>query len=134
MRGELFLKRGDNESAEMDFKTVLELDKVVSSTSCRHYALFFLGKRDYALQWMDKIIQQTPSDPGNYYDKACLYARMGLVKESIEALEIAFVNGYRSFAHIEHDNDLDPIRNMAEYKDIIKKYYVIYEEELTLFK
>lgn len=131
MRGEIYYKYGKMELAEADFKRVLFLDKIVDGDSCRQYALHFLGRDDYALQWMDRIVKSNPSDPGNYYDKACLCARMNLIEESNEALEEAFAKGYRSFAHIEHDDDLDPIRNTSKFKETIAKYNAIYQNELS---
>lgn len=131
MRGEIYHKYGKMELAEADFKRVLFLDKIVDGDSCRQYALHFLGRDDYALQWMDRIVKSNPSDPGDYYDKACLCARMNLIEESNEALEEAFAKGYRSFAHIEHDDDLDPIRNTSKFKETIAKYNAIYQNELS---
>jgi clan AA aspartic protease (TIGR02281 family) len=71
---------------------------------------------------MNKIIENAPNDKGNYYDQACLYARMGKLQESIAALRTAFEKGYRTFAHIEADDDLDAIREMPEFKSLIEEY------------
>lgn len=133
-RGEIYLNYGKAELAEADFNRVLFLDKIVDDDSCRQYALHFLGRDDYALQWMNRIVGYNPSDPGNYYDKACLCSRMNLIEESNEALEEALAKGYRAFAHIEHDDDLDPIRNTTKFKEIIAKYYAIYQNELSQLK
>lgn len=131
MRGEMYHKYGKTELAEADFNRVLFLDKIVDGDSCRQYALHFLGQDKYALQWMNRLIEYNPTDPGEYYDKACLCARMNLVEESNEALETALAKGYRAFAHIEHDDDLDPIRNTPKFKETIAKYYAIYLKELS---
>lgn len=37
--------------------------------------------------WMQRIIDSDSDDCGNYYDQACLYARMGKTDESVTALE-----------------------------------------------
>ena len=122
MRGELYLKRGEKEKADADFNEVIRQDTVVRSGSCRQYALHFLGRDAEALEWMDKIIAADSTRSGGYYDKSCLLARMGRLNESVAALRKAFENGYRSFAHIEHDDDMDAIRELPEFKYLIEEY------------
>lgn len=131
MRGSLHLKRGYKELAEQDFQKVVAKDTTVRDGSCRHYALNFLGRPEEALEWMDKIIELDTEDPGNWYDKSCLYARMNRCDDAIAALETAFQKGYRSFPHIQHDDDMDPIRDREDFKALILKYEKVLEEELS---
>lgn len=60
---------------------------------------------------MNKIIENDPDNNGQYYDKSCLLSRMGKIDEAIVALRISLEKCNRSFAHIENDDDMDPIRN-----------------------
>lgn len=122
MRGELYRKRGDMERANADFEEVLKQDTVAESGSCRHYALHFLGQEENAFAWMEQIIESEPNNSGCHYDKACLLARMGHLSESLEALRKAFEKGFRSFAHIEHDDDMDALREMPEFTTLIEEY------------
>ena len=122
MRGEQYLKRGDMESATADFEKVLELDTVADGGSCRQYALHLLGRDQEAIEWMDEVIALDPEDMGSYYDQACLYSRMGRAEEAISALRKALEKGYRSFAHIEFDDDLDAVRELSEFKALIEEY------------
>ena len=122
MRGELSWDEGDKESAKSDFEKILLLDTLAEDGSCRHYALHFLGKDDEAQEWMDKIIAQQPNDAGNHYDNACLNARMGNLEKSVAALRTAFEKGYRSFSHVRHDDDLNSIRDLPEYKALLEEY------------
>ena len=71
---------------------------------------------------MDSIIARDPADDGCYYDAACLYSKMGKKKEALSFLEKSLKNGYRRFAHMERDEDLDLIRNTEEYKLLIAQY------------
>ena len=122
MRGQIHLKRGDKIKAEEDFNTVLQLDTVVTDGSCRQYALHFLGRDDEADEWMQKLINDEPYDMGHYYDKACLYSRMGRTDEAVKALETALEMGYCAFTHIENDDDMDAIRGRDDFRALIVKY------------
>ena len=122
MRGQIHLKRGDKSKAEKDFGKVLQLDTTVVDGSCRQYALHFLGRNDEAAEWMQKLIDDEPYDMGHYYDKACLYSRMGRTDEAVKALEKALEMGYCKFPHIEHDDDMDAIRERDDFKALIEKY------------
>ncbi|MBQ4306074.1 MAG: TIGR02281 family clan AA aspartic protease, partial [Bacteroidales bacterium] len=98
--------------------------------SCRQYALHFLGRDKEAEEWMDRIIASDPENDGNYYDRACLFARMGRLEESIGALRVAFEKGYRSFGHINNDDDMDPIRELPEFKTLVNEYKTMHEAYL----
>ena len=131
MRGSLYLKNGDSEKAMADFETVVAKDTTVRDGSCRHYALNFLGKAEEAVEWMDKIVDQDPDDPGHWYDRACLYARMGRCDDAVAALRVSFEKGYRSFPHIEHDDDMDPIRDREDFKRLLAQYRQALEDEVA---
>ena len=130
MRGTLHLKNGDSQKAMADFETVIAKDTTLRRGSCRHYALHFLGKSEEAEQWMNQLIEKDPDDPGKWYDKACLYARMGRCDEAMEVLKTAFEKGYRAFPHIEHDDDVDPLRNREDFKCLFAQYKEILETEI----
>lgn len=122
MRGELYLKHGEKDKADADFESVIRLDTLAESGSARQYALHFLGRDDEAVEWMEKVIENDPGQNGPYYDKACLFSRMGRVPEAISALRTAFEKGFRSFAHIKYDDDMDAIRNEPEFISLISQY------------
>lgn len=130
MRGTLYMEDGDMEKANQDFERVVAKDTTLESGSCRHYALNFLGRTEEALEWMEKLVELDPADPGIWYDKACLLARMGRCEESVAALKVSLEKGYRSFAHLEHDNDMDPVRDRDDYKALITEYQQILLEEM----
>ena len=121
-RGDLLKERGDIKGATADYEKVLELDEEPNDGSCRQYALHGLGRDNEALEWMEKIIDNNPNDYGVYYDKACLLARMCRAADALKALEEAFRKGFRRFAHLEHDDDMDSLRDLPEYKALIREY------------
>ena len=133
MRGEMYLKSGKKELAEADFQKVIQKDTVVEDGTCRQYALHFLGKDQEAIEWMDKLIESDTEDPGHWYDKACLLARMGRLNESVDAIEKSFEKGYRKFPHLKNDDDLDPIRERDDFKELVKKYEDLLHEELQRY-
>jgi clan AA aspartic protease (TIGR02281 family) len=109
---------------------VVAKDTTLESGSCRHYALNFLGRTEEALEWMEKLVELDVDDPGIWYDKACLLARMGRCEESVAALKVSLEKGYRSFPHLEHDNDMDPVRDREDYEALITEYQKILQEEM----
>lgn len=131
-RGLLLQKMGWTVAAREDFEMVLRKDTVATDGSCTHYALYELGKDREAVEWMQKIVDENPNDPGNRYDEACLYARMGRTGAALDALEKAFENGYRNFIHMGYDHDMDPLRELPRYKDMVSKYKAIHENRLKM--
>jgi clan AA aspartic protease (TIGR02281 family) len=131
-RGRFYLERGEIDLAMSDFKKIIELDTVPSAGSCAHYAYHFLGEDERAIEFMNRILADDPESMGNYYDAACLYAIMGRSTESISYLRHAFELGYRRFAHIVADHDLDSIRDLSEFKSLINEYREKHEKEISI--
>jgi clan AA aspartic protease (TIGR02281 family) len=113
---------GRDTEAEQDLEKIIVLDTIPSNHSCRQYALIDLGQPEEGVEWMKKIVEQDKDEPGNYYDLACVYARLNRKEEAIEALRQAFEHGYRSFGHIAQDDDMDNIREEAEFRDLIDEF------------
>lgn len=131
MRGTYYHKHGDEERAKSDFESVVAKDTTVASGSCRHYALHFLGRDEEAEVWMDKIIEKEPYDPGHWYDKACLFARMGRLDDAMKAFEKCLDMGYVSFEHIRHDDDMDLLRDREEFKALMEKHETMLADRIA---
>lgn len=129
-RGDMYELKGDTASATADYKKVIEIDTIPNNGSCAQYAYWGLGQKDKAIEFMDKVIANEPDDAGNYYDAACLHSRMGEFEKSIEFLQTALEKGYRRFAHIEMDDDLNGIRELPEFEALIQQYKKIFESEI----
>ena len=129
-RGLVLKKMGRIEDACADFETAVAKDTVATDGSSTHYALHELGRDEEALAWMQKIIDEEPTDAGNWYDYACLYGRMNRIDDAMKALEKAFELGYRNFGHLEYDYDMDILRDLPRYKELVAKYKAIHEEYL----
>lgn len=116
--------------AKEDYTKIIALDTIViESGNCRQYALFHLGRAEEAIAWLNKIIEQYPTD-GNYYDATCLYSLMNKPKEALAKMKLAFENGYRDFNHLADDDDLDNIRNLSEFKSLVAEWKNIFDESV----
>ena len=119
-RGKMYLLKGDSKKAESDFNETIRRDSIPESNSAVEYALFYLGRKDDAKVWMQKVIESDPDDAGVYYDAACLYSLMGEIDASISYLEKSLLKGYRNIHHIMTDDDLANIRGEKRYQELIK--------------
>lgn len=121
----------DKLRAQEDFRKIIVLDTSVSSVSnVRHYAYAELGQEAEAKAWMAKILKEYPGD-GNYYDAACLYSLLKLPNESIAYLDTAFQKGYRDFVHLTNDNDLDPVRNLPAFKNVVARWKAKFDAKVV---
>lgn len=128
-RGRDYEMLGNRDLAIDDYHKVIELDTVPNDNSCAQYAYLFLGEKDKAIEFMDRYMENSDSKTGGTYDAACLYSLMGDKKMALSYLERALERGYRRFAHMEVDRDLENIRSLPEYKALIDRYKKIQESE-----
>lgn len=128
-RGVLYRNLGNTDKAKADFEMVLQLDTLAEDNSCRQYALFYLGKEAEAFDWMRQMLDKDGN--GNYYDAACLYSLAGKGEESVAYLRKAFESGYRRFAHVQRDRDLENIRNLDAYRSLMDEYLTKQVEEVV---
>lgn len=126
-RAEGYMRQGDEEAAKADYLKVIELDTVPNRESTAMYAYQALGEHERAKEFMQRLIDEEPDYEGNYYDAACIYARMGDKVKALEFLRQALERGYRDFAHIAVDYDMDNLREMEEFKALIEEYKAKYQ-------
>lgn len=121
-RADMYRDKGEKELSVADYKKVIEIDTIPGNSSCAQYAYMELGDNEKAIDFMNRIIDADSTDAGNYYDAACLYARMGRLETSIEMLKKSFELGYRRFKHIDNDEDMNALRSLPEYNELINTY------------
>ena len=119
-RGVLYRLKGENAKAESDFKQVVRLDSIPEEAECSFYAYYYLGQKDKAIEILNTILDKDKK--GNCYDAACLYSVMGEKEKALSYLRQSLEDGYRRFAHIKRDRDLNNIRNTEEFKVLMKEY------------
>lgn len=126
-RGILYRLRGDVSAAENDFKQVIKLDSIPDEMECAQYAYYYLGDTEKAISIVNGMLKK--NDMGNYYDAACLYSIMGEKEKAISYLRKSLELGFRRFAHIKRDRDLNNIRNEESYKTLIEEYENKHKQE-----
>lgn len=128
-RGYLYRLKGDTVLAKADFEQVIQRDTVPNDGNTAHYAYYYLGQKDKAIEFMNKALEK--DDKGNYYDAACLYSIMGEKEKAIGYLRKALETGFRRFAHIARDRDLNNIREEESFKALIDEYKRKHEQKIA---
>lgn len=122
-RGDAYRLTGKPDLARRDYEMIIELEKdsVLNADSWTPFAYSGLGNSEKAVETMRTILANDTTDrAGSLYNFACLYARLGDKKEAVRYLREALDAGYNEFPHIETDYDLDPLRDMLEYRELMK--------------
>ncbi|HEU4641962.1 MAG TPA: protein kinase [Gemmatimonadaceae bacterium] len=83
-------------------------------------ALIQLGQRERALEWANRARAIDPEDPGVLYNLACLYAIGGMHEEALRCLDQSIRNGFGHREWLEHDTDLDPIREDPRFQTLLQ--------------
>lgn len=126
-RADMYLLQGKESLSTADYQKAIEHDSIPQNSSCAHYALLALGKKEEAVDFMNKVIVQDTERAGNHYDAACLYTRMGEEQKALDALKTALEKGYQKFNHINNDDDLNGIRNTPQFIELINTYSAKYK-------
>ncbi|MBI1967654.1 MAG: tetratricopeptide repeat protein [Gemmatimonadetes bacterium] len=84
-------------------------------------ALAILGDSTRAREWAKRAVAMDPDDSAVLYNVACAYALMGLRDSAIDCLEQAIANGFRHWQWIEHDSDLDSLRESPRFGALLEK-------------
>lgn len=126
-KGDLLMKKGDEAAAMDAYRKVVEIDTVPNNQSCAMYALLALGEKEKAIDFMNRVIAQDSLEPGNYYDGACFYSRIGELDKSLANLKKALELGFRRIHHIYDDDDLESLRATDAFKRLIEPYETVVE-------
>lgn len=62
------------------------------------------------------------SSANQQYNAACMYSRMNMPEEAMAAFRKSLECGFRNFYHIAWDDDLDNIRNLPEFNELVNEY------------
>jgi serine/threonine protein kinase/Tfp pilus assembly protein PilF len=79
-----------------------------------------IGDNERSVEFIKRALQVDPDDPMLLYNVCCTYAQLGMVNESLDALEHAVEKGWGDKSWLEHDSDLESIREEPRYKAIVQ--------------
>lgn len=87
------------------------------------FALLRLGQTAEAVMWMTTSLKNAPMDSIIQYNGACFFSLAGDVEQALDHLEHCLIKvGNISREWLEHDSDIDNIRNHPRYAEIIKSF------------
>ena len=80
-----------------------------------------MGQRERALAYINRVIRLRPDEFATTYNVACAYAMLGLRNEALDYLDRAIRNGRGNLGWIEHDPDLDSLRNEPRFIALVDR-------------
>jgi adenylate cyclase len=87
------------------------------------FALLRLGKGEEATKWMWTSLKNAPMDSIIQYNGACFYSLAGDVVHALDCLEHCLIKvGNISREWLDHDSDMDNIRNHPRFAEIVSNF------------
>jgi adenylate cyclase len=80
-----------------------------------------LGDIEGGRRNIEAALRLQPEDFGTLYNAACTYTHMGDVERALDLLEHAISAGHGSREWIERDSDLDDLRGLPRYREIMAR-------------
>ncbi len=79
-----------------------------------------LGEREAATDYARRALTINPDDPLLLYNISCMYALLGNPNEALSCLEKAVDKGYGQKDWVEHDSDLNSLRELPRFQRIVE--------------
>ena len=87
------------------------------------FALLHLGQAEEAAKWMSTSIKNAPMDSIIQYNGACFFSLAGDEERALDCLEHCLIKvGSINREWLEHDSDMDNIRNHSRYHQIVSRF------------
>lgn len=81
-----------------------------------------LGDAEGGRRNLEAALRLQPDDFGTLYNAACTYAHMGDSERALDLLERAISAGHGFREWIEHDPDLDSLRDLPRYRQVMARF------------
>lgn len=107
----------------------LTIDSMDGSKLTSLPSFYYLSKAHLVLEDFSSFessiqqgISKFPKDQTLLYNNACLYSLSNQPNKAIAQLKLALENGFADFEHLKQDTDLDNIRDLEAFKNLLKEY------------
>jgi adenylate cyclase len=84
-------------------------------------ALMTIGQARQAIEWATQARAANPTDATVLYNVACVYSLGKEYSEALDSLDQAVQNGFGHREWLEHDADLDPLREDPRFQALLAK-------------
>lgn len=90
----------------------------------RRQAELVAHQGDYvaALELDRTLAARYPNDPVVHYNLTCSLSMTGHHREAVATLAKAIELGYADYAHIDADADLDPLRDLPSFQELMRRW------------
>jgi adenylate cyclase len=78
-----------------------------------------IGRVAEAHEWVERALFIEPDDASVLYNVACFYAQIGETAKALDCLERARLPGLANKSWIEHDTDLNPLRDEPRFQRLL---------------
>ncbi|MBN9118567.1 MAG: hypothetical protein J0I06_05300 [Planctomycetes bacterium] len=109
---------------ELDFygKILAAVPDFAEALRAQACNLTLKGRLQDGLVVDEKLVTVRPTDPTAHYNLACRYALLKQRDKAISTLRRAVELGYRDFAFMKEDHDLDSIRKDPRFRKLMKEF------------
>ena len=82
--------------------------------------LLMMGQRERGLEWTRRAVAMAPEDPIVAWNAACNFSRAGDLEAALDDLERAVRLGIADRRWLEHDPDMDPLRDHPRFQAVLE--------------
>ena len=126
LRGIIYKAKGAEAEARADFERALAHYPECGTIASMYHAYAELGRVDEGIESLDRYLTTECDEASAYYDATCFYVRIGQYDKAIAFLEQAIHKGFCQCALLEHDPDLDGLKDNARFIELFNQLKVTY--------